>query len=422
MGSSGVAGWVVTARGLYLVSMAVFLVTLAIGIPNGLDVVDVPRDILLAHVHSGTLGWISLGVVATAAWLFAGLDRRLAIGLAILVPLYVAAFASGNPPARAIGGVALLVAILLLIGWIWQAYLGSARTVPQLAVALGLTTFTYGAVIGVLLQVQFATGAAWLSGDAIGSHAGAMVFAYLVLVAMGILEWRLRGTAGRPASGIVQVGALFVGGLVLSGGLLLGVAQVAGGIYLLVTLVAIVLFAVRVAPAALRSDWLAAGPGRHLGAAALWVIVAVAIYLYLVGQFLASGGDASSINTGILVASDHATFVGVMTNTLFGLIWTIAPPAGPAWRWPAHAVFWGMNAGLAIFVVGLAAAAPVLKEIGAPVMGVCILLGLAMLAIGLWRGLRDPLPVELQAPAPSAASAPAGAGSTAAAPASAPGR
>ena len=40
-------------------------------------------------------------------------------------------------------------------------------------------------------------------------------------------------------------------------------------------------------------------------------------------------------------------------------------------------VFWGMNAGLAVFVVGLIGGTVILKEIGAPTMGVCLLLGLA---------------------------------------------
>ena len=41
--------------------------------------------------------------------------------------------------------------------------------------------------------------------------------------------------------------------------------------------------------------------------------------------------------------------------------------------------------GLAVFVVGLVLDAAAIKRIGAPIMGVAILLGLAVLAARLWR-------------------------------------
>jgi len=51
--------WAASARGLYLVAMAVFVVTVSIGIVNGLDAVEFDRNTILTHVHSGTLGWIT---------------------------------------------------------------------------------------------------------------------------------------------------------------------------------------------------------------------------------------------------------------------------------------------------------------------------------------------------------------------------
>jgi hypothetical protein len=47
--------------------MAVFLVTIAIGILKGLDVVELNRDQTLTHVHSGTIGWLKLTIVAASA-------------------------------------------------------------------------------------------------------------------------------------------------------------------------------------------------------------------------------------------------------------------------------------------------------------------------------------------------------------------
>ena len=170
--------------------------TIVIGIVNGLDLYEFDRNQLLTHVHSGTLGWITLGIVASAMWLTHAADRRLAVALAVLIPIYVAAFYFGNFTVRAITGVALMIAVLWVFAWAWRATRGG-RSLPGLAVALGLTTFTYGALIGVLLQVQLATQTVIFPGgaDVIGAHASTMVFSYLILAAMGFIEWQTKGTA-----------------------------------------------------------------------------------------------------------------------------------------------------------------------------------------------------------------------------------
>ncbi len=50
-------------RLLLQAAFAVFTITVVIGILNGIDAVDFGRNTLLTHVHAGTLGWITLGVV-----------------------------------------------------------------------------------------------------------------------------------------------------------------------------------------------------------------------------------------------------------------------------------------------------------------------------------------------------------------------
>ena len=109
-----------------------------------------------------------------------------------------------------------------LVYWAWMTYLAGERTLPRLAVVLGLTSFAYGAIVGVLIQVALALEITILPGDQIGAHASAMTFGYLVLTAMGFIEWRLLGTRGMPTLGVIQVVALFLGGLVISIGLLAG--------------------------------------------------------------------------------------------------------------------------------------------------------------------------------------------------------
>jgi hypothetical protein len=386
--SDGARGWATDARNLYLVAMAVFVVNILIGILNGADAVEFDRNQLLTHVHAGTVGWLTLAIVASCVLLFRAADRRLTLALAVMVPIYVLAFYTGNLAFRAISGVVLLSAVAWLLVWLWRTYLGSERSLPRLAAVLGLTTFGYGAVVGVLLQLQFAMGLDIVPGDAIGAHASAMTFGYLVLVAMGLIEWRLRDTRGLPALGLMQVLALFVGGFVVSIGLMTGAEQAAGGIYLLTQVVAVVLFVVRIWPAALRADWLGAGAARHFAIASIWVVGAVLLFMYLVFSAItaANPDDPAAFPLNVLLASDHATYLGVITNIAIGLLSLLVLARTEAAAWIRHVIFWGVNLGLAVFVVGLIVDTAELKRIGAPLMGVTLLVTLAVLAWAATRG------------------------------------
>jgi len=378
--------WAAAARILYLVAMAVFVVTIAIGILNGLDLVEFDRNQLLTHVHSGTVGWLTLSLVATAMVYFRRGDLRLAAALGLMVPLYVAAFYTGSFALRAISGTILLAIVAWVVVWVWQSYLASERSLVGLGLTLALSTFGYGAVVGVLLQVGFATGTTIVPGDGIGAHAGAMTFGYLVLAAMAIIEWQVRDTAGLPRGGLLQLGALFVGGLILSIALLTGAAQLGGTLYLLAELIAVTLFVVRIVPAAVRVDWAGPDPLRHVAAASLWVVAALLLFMYLVSQFIAAPDDPDLINRlgGVLIASDHAVYIGVISNLVFAVLARrVAPPATSDLS--RQLMFWGLNAGLLLFAAGLVSDSVILKQIGAPLMGLFLLHNLAVYARTLAR-------------------------------------
>lgn len=388
MAEARAGSWARDARDLYLVAMAVFVVNIVIGILNGADAVEFSRDHILTHVHAGTVGWMSLSIIASAFLLFRASDRTLTLALAVLVPVYVLAFYTGNLPFRAIAGTLLLAAIAWLLVWLWRLFLGSERTLPRLALLLGLSTFGYGAVVGVLLQLQFALEIQLVSGDGVGAHASAMTFGYLVMAAMGFIEWRLLDTHGLPTLGVIQVLALFVGGLVISVGLLAGLEQAAGGIYLLTQLVAVILFVVRIWPTSLRVPWLGTDASRHLGAASIWVVGALALFMYLVFSFITAENpeDPAAFPLNVLIASDHATYIGVITNIVVALLLSVLLARATVAGWARHLVFWGINLGLAVFVIGLIVDTAELKRIGAPVMGVTLLAALAILAWALLRG------------------------------------
>ncbi len=382
--STGVPDWIRAARDLYLVAIAVFVVNIVIGILNGADAVEFDRNQILTHVHAGTVGWLTLVIVAATTLLFRATDRRLVLALAVTVPVYVVAFYVGNFPLRAITGLALLVVIGWLVLWLWREYLAGERTLPRLAVTLGLTSFGFGAVLGVLLQVAMALGVTILPGDGIAAHASAMTFGYLVLVAFGVLEWRILGTRDLPRAGVVQVVALFVGGLVISLSLLAGAAQAGGGIYLLAQLVAVVLFIVRVWPRSLRVPWLQVGPMRHAGAATIWVVAALVMFMYVVYAAISNPTDPNALPANVLVASDHAVYLGVITNGALALMSLVLLRREERSSWIGQLTFWGLNLSLLVFVIGLVLESPELKRIGAPVMGVVLLASIGILA---WRAL-----------------------------------
>ncbi len=135
MASAADAGRLV--RTLFLVAMALFVVTIVIGIINGLDLYEFDRNQLLTHVHAGTVGWLSLAIIGSAMWMSRSGNRTMALAFAILIPAYVLAFYSGNLPARAATGVALLLAMAWLFIWSWRWALAE-RSLPALAVTLGI--------------------------------------------------------------------------------------------------------------------------------------------------------------------------------------------------------------------------------------------------------------------------------------------
>src|SRR5712692_2632855 len=85
-------------RLLFQAAMVVFVITVAIGMLNGLHIVQLSGDVLLTHVHAGTLGWITLSVFAVGLWLFgegkaptekSRYVRTMSILAAVSIPLYV---------------------------------------------------------------------------------------------------------------------------------------------------------------------------------------------------------------------------------------------------------------------------------------------------------------------------------------------
>lgn len=390
-------------RSAFQYGLAIFTLTALIGLANATQIFGVlDRNTLLTHLHSGTLGWITMGVIGVTIWIFGGSGMNTAIRIsAASTAAYVIAFWSGNFIARATFGVTEL--LVILYWWWWAASRGMAEggfgrlDIPKLSVVLGLTTLVIGSTLGVTVQIILATGGTIsTSPDLVGAHASAQTGGYLVLVAAGLIEWQLTGGGRRGTWGLIQVALLFVGGIVLSFSLLLAaqigpqLSQALPGIATLLTLAGIVIVAVRLGRAALGVSWTSGGK-RHIAIGVPFVAAAVVLQFLLVQQFIAAQGDFTKVSVGLVRALDHSYFVGLMTNVLFGAILVLTADDPRRWPWADNVVFWGLNIGATAFIVVLLTAgsgvgtaaftSPVAYT--APIMGLAVLLGIATLLMRL---------------------------------------
>ncbi|TMD60497.1 MAG: hypothetical protein E6I87_06515 [Chloroflexi bacterium] len=380
----------VLARG-FQYGLGIFTLTALIGLANATKLFgQLDQNTLLTHLHSGTLGWITMGVVTVAAWLFGTTSPRLAASLgltALATAAYVLAFWSGYFPARAAFGAIELVVIVAWWWWVASRSLSEGLgkiSNPKVAILLGLTTLVIGSTIGVIIQIQFATNTVTQqTGDLIGTHASAQIGGYLILVATGIVEWLLIGER-RTTGGVVQSSLLFVAGLALAGGFLAGIQPlllVANVVQIVATIVVVV----RLGSAMMATKWVAAGARRFAAIVPLYLVIGVALVVALVQQLVASGGDQSKISQGLLHSVDHTFFIGVMTNTLFAAILLATKDRPQVWPWADHVVFWGLNLGVLSFTavlvfVGTSSGASAFSHpvsFTAPIMGLSVLLGIA---------------------------------------------
>ena len=392
-------------RSAFQYGLAIFTLTALLGLANATQVFGaLDRNALLTHLHSGTLGWITMGVIGLTLWVFGGRDMNMAVRIsALATAAYVLAFWSGNYPARGIFGVTML---LVIYSWWWFAFsrgLGdgfASYDIPKLSVLFGLTTLIIGSTLGVIVQVILATGNSIpTSPDLVGAHASAQTGGYLVLVAAGFIEWQLTGGGKRTTAGLVQIAFLFAGGLILAVSLLLAAqlgpqaGQALPGVATLLTLIGTITVAVRLGRAALGVSW-TSGAKRHAAIAIAFLMLAVVEQAVLVQQFIASQGDINKVSIGLLHALDHSYFVGLMTNLLFGAILLFNADRARAWPWADNVVFWGLNLGAAGFITVLLTvgsgegAAPFTHPVAfvAPIMGLSALLGIGTFLMRLQEG------------------------------------
>lgn len=387
------AGW------LFQVALLVFLVTIGLGMARGLGLIDfTDRNQVLTHLHSGTIGWITLGIMGAVLVLYSRRDDHPSpdtflnwscIVLVVGVPTYLVAWWTGNLPFRAISGSFLLLGIAMYVAWLVReaARIGYSRlTTPQLGAVIGLVTLVVGSALGVILQIQFATGSSVLPGDPIGAHAETQISAYLVLVAMSLVYWGLRGN-DRTARGSWMVWLFFAAGAILAISFLAGVEE-ASVAFIPFDLAAIVILLTLVWRRVLAPGWGTGNPERHFAAAVPFAILYLGIFIYVIVGFLALQLWATfeDIPANLIPAAEHPLFVGVVTNILFGTLLQFTASRRHIWPWADQVVFWGVNLAVAVFTLALLFDVDVLHPFVTPVLGLSILTGIITYTLRLAGG------------------------------------
>jgi hypothetical protein len=360
--------------------LLIFLVTIVIGILNGLDIWEPSHNMLLTHVHSGTLGWITLAVIGAAVLLFGDRTatdegargaRNMTLGAIGATLLYVIAFATGTGIFRPIAGTLMLAAIGWVLVWVVGRYRSSEKTTAHLGLYLATISLTIGAVLGVLLGLFIANGSIpGLSDETASSlaeaHPPAMLIGYLVLAGAAIVHWLLAGQ--ESGVGRLVMWALFTGGIAANLAFILDIEPLIQ-VATLLEVLAIVTFTVHMWGRIRPSAWAGEGMANFGRLSAVFLVIGVALLVYVVQLFISGELDPETGEgpVGVLLAFDHAMFIGVMTNALFALV------ARSGDGEPSNALPWVVNGGLVVFLLGLVLDVSILIRIGAPVMGLALI-------------------------------------------------
>lgn len=276
----------------------------------------------------------------------------------------------------------MLTVIVWAFSWVAARWKTTPRTVPVLALFLAMISLVVGAILGVLLGLFIARGSIpGLSTEAAANlgfaHPPAMLTGYLLLAGIAIAEWRMTdrpALASETKTGAGTAWALFVAGILFNLAFILDVEaliQVAS----MLQVIAVVAFVVRMWPNLTPDAWKGAGVSVYAKLAVIYIVVGVGLLVYVVQLFTSGQLDPETGEgpIGVLIAFDHAMFLGVMTNALFAGL-----AIGLAYDNAQRAVVWGVNIGLAGFLVGLVADVTVLKQIFTPLMGLALIAAIAV--------------------------------------------
>lgn len=388
------------ARVTFAASLILFIVTIVVGILNGLDLYEPDHDTLLTHVHAGTLGWITLAVTGAALLMFARADAAevavkrsmvMAWTMTIAIGAYVLAFFAGDRiPGdriqRPVVGTILFVVVIWFAVWLFRANAeANGSSVARLGLLLAWIALLVGSVLGVALGIYTSRGEIPGLGDETAAavaegHPPAMVIGFLILAAMAIIEWLFRNHTPLKEDrlGALQMWILFIAGMLANIGFLGRLEEELLGPANLLMIAGVVILIIRYRSLLLPAGWKGAGPGAFPRVGSLFLVVYVVLGTVLIVQVVGGSIDFDALTKsqeGLLLAFDHSMFIGVMTNVLFGVIVMRGLVRSQITTIDKIAL-WGVNVGIVGFIIGLLTVSAPIKRISTPIMGISLLIGI----------------------------------------------
>lgn len=385
---------------LFIGSMLIFLINNFFGYDNVFTTGELPRWQMLIHLHSASIGWITLSAIGAAIWIVTGnrdVDAGYEIRIRTLVWWAVTVFAFyvisfGLAFSRPSGFLVTLLPIFgflaVLTLWI-SAIFAFAQfknqpvvTTVHFLIAGALLTAAIGATVGMLLGLERVVGQflPLPQGDRVGAHAG-MMDTYLFLVASAIIEWSLRKDETRWSwPGLIQALLWMIGAALVPLAYFLNILEQILPVFGIFLLLAMVIFLVRYGWRAFTHLPTGRGVKSWTFFGTLWLVFYMALFLYAIVSVSGGDGDFNSLPSWYFTAVVHIGFAGMMTNLLFGVVASRAQDGAGVLSWGEPVAYWMINLGIIAFI-GLKIAADM--RYGAIIMGLGILLGIVVMFLRL---------------------------------------
>lgn len=138
---------------------------------------------------------------------------------------------------------------------------------------------------------------------------------------------------------------IFATGMLMGGGVAFDL-PVLSLLALPVSVVAVALIPIRMRRRIRATSWSRPSEARYASSGIVWLVAAFVLFGYL------SAAYPDGFPHHLTVVFFHALFVGGMTNILIGVVRQATGEGKPA-RALGEAIYWGLNAGLLVFIVGL---------------------------------------------------------------------
>ena len=373
----------VPARLLYRAALLLFTITIVIGILNGTDLVRFDRNALLTHLHAGTLGWITLGVLGTLVWIF-GLDDTPSSGRVLAwlsvgtIGLYIIGFWTGDRVLRPVAGSAALIPIVGGILWAFRRKVRVTGDTLRLGLVLALVSLSIGGLLGILLGLRRTGVINWIPPEALEAHPPQLIAGYVFLAGAVLAEWLLVGEDGterKSRLGQIHVWLIFAAGMLMGSGLVLDLSLLSL-LGLPVSVVAVALIPIRMRSRIRSTSWSHPSESRYASSGIIWLVAAFAVFGYMSAAF------PEGFPHYLTVVFFHALFVGGLTNILLGVVRRASGELKPG-RALGETVYWGLNSGVLIFIAGFLFDVSIFVRLGTSILGVGLLVAVAVYVIRL---------------------------------------